>query len=129
MLSSSSQEGTGKEVPERDEDRPESRIPQVARQPYTPSRAEVQAHLPLHLEYRSWCPHCRAGKGISMQHRQNTGKEDNNLGATLSLDYCFMIAEEVEDDMRAILVCYDHDKKGLWTLPVDKKGAQDEVVK
>ena len=47
----------------------------------------------------------------------------------MSLDYCFMIPEEVEDDMRAILVCYDHDKKGLWTLPVGRKGAQDEVVK
>ena len=64
-----------------------------------------------------------------MKYRQKLNKEEDNLGATLSLDYCFMIPEEVEDDMRAILVCYDHDKKGLWTLPVDRKGAQDEVVK
>ena len=46
-----------KEIPEDSE----TRKPQVARRPHTPTRAELEAHLPLHLEYRSWCPHCRAG--------------------------------------------------------------------
>ena len=49
----------------------ETRKPQVARRPYTPTKAELESHLPLHLEYRSWCPHCRAGRGISMQHRSD----------------------------------------------------------
>ena len=62
----------------------ETRKPQIARRPYTPTAAEVEAHLPLHLEYRSWCPHCVAGKGISMQHRQHVG-ERVELGITLSL--------------------------------------------
>ena len=89
----------------------ETRKPQVARRPYTPTAAEVEAHLPLHLEYRSWCPHCVAGKGISTQHRQRIGDKEE-LGITLSLDYCFMTADDVESDMRAILVCNDHSKKG-----------------
>ena len=107
----------------------ETRKPQVAKRPYTPTRAELEAHLPLHLEYRSWCPHCRAGRGISMQHRADEKKEAENMGVTLSLDYCFMTPDDVEEDMRAILVCYDHGKKGLWAIPVEKKGAQEEVVK
>ena len=76
------------------EEAEEARKPQVAKRPVTPSRAEVESHLPLHVEYRSWCPHCVAGRGISMQHRQNTGDDPNELGITVSLDYCFMTAED-----------------------------------
>ena len=83
----------------------ESRKPQVARRPVTPSKAEVESHLPLHVEYRSWCPHCVAGRGISMQHRQNTTEGPSELGITISLDYCFMTAEERDQDMRATLIC------------------------
>ena len=107
----------------------ETRKPQVAKRPHTPTRAELEAHLPLHLEYRSWCPHCRAGRGISMQHRTDDKREAEEMGITVSLDYCFMSADDSEEDMRAILVCYDHSKKGLWAVPVERKGAQEEVVK
>ena len=96
----------------------EVRKPQIARRPYTPTRAEVDAHLPLHLEYRSWCPHCCAGKGIAMHHKQNVDGHAGELGATVSLDYCFMTPDEEEDDMRAILIGYDHQKSGFWALPV-----------
>ena len=51
------------------------------------------------------------------------------MGTTWSLDYCFMSPEDIEDDMHAILVVYDHSKMGLWTLPVDQKGADEYVVK
>ena len=107
----------------------ETRRPQVAKKPYTPTKAELEAHLPLHLEYRSWCPHCRAGRGISMQHRKDDAKEAENMGVTISLDYCFMTPDDGEEDMKAILVCYDHGKKGLWAVPMERKGAQEEVVK
>ena len=65
--------------------------------------------MPLHLEYRSWCPHCVAEKGILSQHHQNLDGHSGELGATMSLDYCFMTAGN-EEDMRAILVSYDHEK-------------------
>ena len=94
----------------------ETRKPQIARRPYTPTAAEVEAHLPLHLEFRSWCPHCCAGKGIATQHRKSSGERDD-LGITVSLDYCFMTAEDVEDDMRAIWVCFEHRKKGFVGAP------------
>ena len=101
----------------------EARAPRVARRPYTPSKAEVEAYYPQHLEYRSWCPHCRAGRGIFMQHRYCPDVDESHLGVTGSLDYCFMAPEEAEDDTHAILVVYDHSKLGLWTLAVDRKGA------
>ena len=79
----------------------ETRKPQIARRPYTPTAAEVEAHLPLHLEYRSWCRHCVAGRGVATQHRQCSG-DRHELGVTVSLVYRFMTAEEAEDDTRAI---------------------------
>ena len=107
-----------------EESREETRKPQIARRPYTPTAAEVEAHLSLHLEFRSWWPHCVAGKQNATQHRKSIG-EVTELGVTLSLDYCFMTAEEAGDDMRAILIAYDHSKSGLWALPVEHNGVQD----
>ena len=51
------------------------------------------------------------------------------MGITISLDYCFMTTDEAEEDMRAVLVAYDHSKSALWAIPVEHKGAQTEVVK
>ena len=107
----------------------ESHAPAIARRPYTPSKAEVEAHYPLHLEFRSWCPHCRAGKGISMQHRYNSEVDESHLGTTWSMDYCFMSPEDIEEDMHAILICYDHSKMGMWAIAVDRKGADENIVK
>ena len=78
----------------------------------------MQTHLPLHLEYRSWSPHRRAGIGISMQHRHNSGEKEEDIDATLSLDYGR--PNEIED-VRVVLVCYDHDQMRLWTLPMSQK--------
>ena len=65
----------------------ETRRPQIARRPNAPTKAEIEEHLPLHLEYRSWCPHCFAGKGISNQHRHHLDGHSGELGATVSLGY------------------------------------------
>ena len=39
-----------------------------------------------------------------MQHRYNPDVEESHLGTTGSLDYCFMTADDEEEDMRAIIV-------------------------
>ena len=46
----------------------EMRQPRVGRRPILPTKAEVDEHFPLHLQYRSWCWHCRAGKGRLAPH-------------------------------------------------------------
>ena len=63
----------GNEEDERDGDRrergeregegeeEEGRKPNVGKRPVAPTQAEIDEHYPLHLNYRSWCPHCRAG--------------------------------------------------------------------
>ena len=38
-------------------------------------------------------------------------------------------ADEEEEDMRTILIGYDHGKSGFRVLPVEHKGAQEETVK
>ena len=64
-----------------------------------------------------------------MQHRAEDERESENMRVTVSLDDCLMTSDDVEEDMRAILVCYDHGKKGLWAIPVERKGPQEVVVK
>ena len=39
-----------------------------------------------------------------------------------------MTAEEAGDDMRAVLIPYDQPKSGLWALPVEHNGVQDDGV-
>ena len=52
-----------------------ARVPRVARRPYTPTKAELEEHLPLHLEYRSWCEACVKGRGVERAHHR-TAKEE-----------------------------------------------------
>ena len=104
-----------------------ARAPRIASQPYVPTKAEIEAHFPLHAEYRNWCRFCVEGKGTSRQHR--SGDTGESLGVTISLDYCFMVPEESEEGMDAILVAYDDKKMGLWAMAVESKGPTESSVK
>ena len=61
---------------EMEEEENRARIPRVARRPVTPTKADLDEHLPLHLDYREWCEHCVAGKGMAAQHRQHVGEKE-----------------------------------------------------
>jgi hypothetical protein len=88
----------------------------------------VLEHYPLHLNYRSWCKHCVAGKARLAQHMvADPGRE--RLGVTWNADYAFMGAEEAEEGMQPTLVMYDDDKQSFWALGVRQKGANDATVK
>ena len=100
----------------------------VAGTPQAPTKPEVDAHYPLHAEYRDWCPHCVAGKAMSTQHLHGKG-EDEPVGTTVCVDYLFMISEEEDEGMDVVLRMYDANKKGLWTMSVEKKGATPSSVK
>ena len=105
----------------------EVRAPQIARKPDTPTKAQIEAHFPLHAEYRSWCEFCVAGKGISRHHKRGDPEEEAT-GVTVSVDYCFWTPEESDEGMEAILVGYDSLKSGLWTMAVDAKGPTPAAV-
>ena len=49
------------------------------------TKAEVDAHYPLHADFRSWCKYCVAGKGASRQHRAGDPAEES-IGVTISVD-------------------------------------------
>ena len=111
---------------EHQEDVPqEAAPPKVASRPYTPTKAEVEAHEVTHLPYRSWCAHCVAGKGVSSPHRHDA--ECERIGITVSIDYCFMGDEEVEGTPPT-LVMWDDGHRAMWVLPVDRKGPVEYVV-
>ena len=47
----------------------EMRQPRKINRPRAPTEKDMDDRLPLHLEYREWCPACVARKGLSTQHR------------------------------------------------------------
>ena len=69
-----------------------ARNPRVAKRPAAPTKAMVLAHEVHHADYREWCAHCVAGKGVSHQHRSSEKEEDAN--AEFSMDHAFLTAED-----------------------------------
>jgi hypothetical protein len=112
-------------VPDGDD---EVRQPKVGRRPMAPTKAEVEEHYPLHLNYRSWCEHCRAGKGRQDPHLVEPHDRER-LGITFSADYAFATPEEAEEDMQASLIMFDDDKEAFWALGVEAKGPSEPVVR
>ena len=79
--------------------------------PQMPTKAKYDAHMTLHADYRDRSPDCVAGPGISPQHRSS---KKERTGRELSLDYPFMTAEAVGEDMCPVLVGYDNESHGMW---------------
>ena len=104
------------------------RAPRVARRPVLPTKAEIAEHFPLHLNFRSWCEHCMAGKSRIAQHVVQPSDRER-LGITVHMDYAFMVPEEAEVDMQPTLVIYDDDKKAMWALAVEQKGVTEGIVR
>ena len=62
--------------------------PNVLRVPVKPSREEVMKHNTTHIPFRSWCPHCNAGKSKGRLHTKQNKKGDQIT--TLTLDFMWM---------------------------------------
>ena len=58
------------------------------RKPEEPTADEVRTHMLTHVPFRSWCPHCVRGRGISDQHKRTKEKEDRGL-PVVHMDYAF----------------------------------------
>ena len=110
------------------EEEEEMRVPKIGRRPMLPTKAEVDEHFPLHLKYRSWCKHCRAGKARRAPHIVEPADRER-LGVTFSADFAFMGAEEAEEEMQPSLIMYDDDKKAFWAAGVQSKAVSESIVK
>ena len=104
----------------------DARKAEIMRRPYTPTQEEVEEHMATHLPYRSWCPHCVAGRGIAGHHV--THAEGKKLGITISMDYCFLVPMERSQHVCPVLVVYDGDLEAIWALPVVAKGPTKVAV-
>ena len=93
----------------------EMRKPRVGTRPVLPTKAEIAEHYPLHLKYRSWCAHCRAGKARLAPHICEPADREK-LGITVNCDYAFMTAEEADEEMQPSLVIFDDDKESFWAI-------------
>ena len=116
----------GYEIPSSG-DGEEWRRPRVKRRPDMPTTQDIDEHFPLHLNYRSWCAHCVAGRGVSDRHMSGD-KSEEPLGVTWHADYAFMKNDE-EDGMQPCLIFFDESKNCFWALCVDAKGATPVVAK
>ena len=101
-----------KAADEVDVDNLDERQPRVGRRPYTPTRAEVEEHSPLHVHDWSWCPSCVAGRSTSKKHRSQAAYHEA-MGKKMSVDYAFKIAEEADNKTVPVLGIRAQDKVAL----------------
>ena len=104
------------------------RKPRIGRRPELPTKADIEEHFPLHLNYRSWCEHCVAGTARLAQHRVQPADRER-LGITVSADYAFMVSEEIEEGMQPTLIMFDDDKMACLALGVQQKGVTEAITK
>lgn len=103
-------------------------IPKSLPDPGAPSRQEILEHELTHVPFRSWCPHCVAGRAKSMKHALEKWSEETKI-PVIGSDYCFMNKTD-EDFMDIsslkIMVAKDRRSKCVFALPVPAKGIDDE---
>ena len=93
-----------------------------------PTNLEVEEHLPLRVNYRSWCEDCRTSRGRQAPHIIEPHGRDTS-GITLSADYAFATPEDKEEDMKPSRVMYGDDKDAFWAIGVESKGPSEPIVK
>ena len=129
--------GMAAETVEHENSENAARDPKVVQRRVRPIKAMVLAHELHHADYRDWCDHCRAGKGVAHQHRST---ESDSNEAEFSIDHAFMTNEGQfelgrhlrDDDMvgaSPVLIGCDHRSKGIWAMAVDFKGPTQSAVK
>ena len=125
-------EGRPEGVPEREEESEEIAPPALVHAPANPTRAEVDEHESTgHVQYRTWCRHCVAGRGLGQQHRSRDeeSKRDDGLPIIAS-DYTFMTTDGKEDGRaKPILVIKDSRTLSVAAAFVDAKCPTPYAVK
>ena len=106
--------------------------PVQVRSPSDPTAAEVEEHEATgHVQYRTWCKHCVAGRGIGQQHRTREEELRAQDGLpVIASDYTFMSQSGAEDGRaKPILVVKDSRTSSVAATFVDAKGPTPYAVK
>ena len=96
--------------------------------PYEPSRQERIEHDLTHMPFRSWCPDCVAGKGVSHGHRTVLSKEESSI-PLIGVDYAFLKkSDEIRQSKGEVTttVIKDQRSKCVFPVPVPSKGMDAE---
>ena len=103
--------------------------PRQIRSPKEPTAAEVAEHEVLgHIQYREWCRHCVAARGIGQQHRSREQEERESDGLpVVACDYCFMGQDDGK--LKPILVMKDSKTQAIAAIFVEAKGTDPYAIK
>ena len=88
-------------------------------QMYTISKEDREEHELLgHVQYRSWCRHCAAARGVGQQHRQLREDPVDGTVPEIVLDYYFM---GVESETAPHIVVKDRKSSAYFSTSLDSK--------
>ena len=85
-----------------------------------PKQDEIDEHNTTHLPFRSWCPHCVQGRGVSADHRKRA-KEENEV-PVISVDYWGFKKREPDEHAYPIIRLTDRRTKMKFAYVAPKKG-------
>mgnify|MGYP001372943053 CR=1 FL=1 len=90
----------------RGEERAEDAVvPKPSPSPYTPARAEREAHEATHLPCRNWCSVCEQGRADNPQHRRRppSAEGDRRL-PEVHIDYAFLRRSGEEELAKLVIL-------------------------
>ena len=119
------QEGEDADVEEDVEEEKTAPAVRVARSPGDPTPREIEEHMVTHMPFRSWCPHCVRGRGVSTPHTSKD-KEGDNRVPIVAFDYCFMGAGDAPTTPILVVRCSDTGM--THTMAVCRKGTNEDWV-
>ena len=95
-------------------------------QMYTISKEEREEHELLgHVQYRSWCRHCAAARGVGQQHRQLREDPVDATVPEIVLDHYFM---GEESETASHFVVKDRKSSAYFSTSLDSKTSQYAVA-
>ena len=99
----------------------EAQLPEVLRDPGAPTKKELEEHNTTHLPFRSWCPHCVAGKAQDRPHKMNKSAQMDKQLPEVVFDYGFFGGKEDEETL-AVQVARDRRTQMIFANVVPRKG-------
>ena len=96
--------------------------------PGRPSRGDIERHVAqAHVPFRPWCKHCVEGRAPDDPHRRQLEDEEGAV-PKVSVDYCFLKAEEGDGMTRTVLVLHAKPSRVVAATCVVGKGREDPDV-
>ena len=107
-------------IEEKESEESEIVIPESNKFPNTPSIEEYTKHQVTHYPFQAWCPICVKNAAQNNPHKKIQHVRQTEM---FSLDYMYMTAKPTKEELaHPILVIKARISKGVWALPVTRKG-------